>query len=53
MNQKKCFAIKNNQNVSSRQLIMEEQNLSYYKEGINLARANNYDAVDYFKKVNK
>ena len=46
------YAIKNNQNVSSRQLIMEEQNLSYYKEGINLARANNYDAVDYFKKVN-
>ena len=46
------YALRNNQNVSSRQLIMEEPNLSYYKEGINLAKANDYNAVDSFKNIN-
>lgn len=32
------YALRNNQNVSSRQLIMEEPNLSYYKEGINILK---------------
>lgn len=46
------YAIRKNQTISSRELIMENPNLNYYKEGIKLSRANNYNAVDSFKNVN-
>ena len=45
------YAIRQNQTISYRELVMQNPNLNYYKEGIMLSRANNFDAVNSFLRV--
>lgn len=46
------YTIRRNQTASSREQIMNEPNLSYYKEGVRLSKDNNFNAVNSFIKVN-
>jgi hypothetical protein len=45
------YALRQNQTISYRELVMQNPNLNYYKEGIMLSRANNFDAVNSFLRV--
>lgn len=46
------YAKRKNQTKSSRELIMENPNLDFYKNGIEMSKKVNFSAVDFFKLVN-